>query len=259
MPFLLADCNNFYVSCERVFDPSLLGRPVVMLSNNDGCVVARSQEAKALGIRMGVPLFQIRQLVEREGVLVYSSNYEFYGDMSARVMAALREFTDDVEVYSINEAFVDLRRCRRAGSYRDLGAEIREKVFKWTGVPVTIGIAATKTLAKVANHLAKTSDKARGVLDLTEPPHLDVALSRTPVEEVWGVGPAYATRLRTRRVETALQLRDVDVRWARRAMIIMGAPGDGAARRELHPVGDGAAGEEVHHHFALVPRSCDEL
>jgi DNA polymerase V len=223
MPILLADCNNFYVSCERIFDPTLLGRPVVVLSNNDGCVVARSPEAKTLGIKMGVPVFQIKQLVAREGVVVYSSNYELYGDMSARVMAALREFTDDVEVYSIDEAFVDLRRCRRAGSYRDLGAEIREKVMKWTGVPVTIGIAATKTLAKVANHLAKTSAKAGGVLDLTDSPHLPVALARTPVEEIWGVGPAYAARLRARGIETALQLRDVDVAWARRAMTVVGA------------------------------------
>lgn len=223
MPIALFDCNNFYVSCERVFDPSLLGRPVVVLSNNDGCVVARSPEAKALGIEMGVPLFQIKRLVEREGVRVYSSNYELYGDMSARVMAALREFTDDVEVYSIDEAFVDLRRCRRASSWRDLGVEIREKVYRWTGVPVTVGIARTKTLAKVANHIAKTSRKAAGVLDLTASPFLDVALARTPVEEVWGVGPAYGAKLRGRGIETALQLRDVDVRWARKALTVVDA------------------------------------
>jgi DNA polymerase V len=211
------------VSCERIFDPTLLGRPVVVLSNNDGCVVARSPEAKALGIRMGVSIFQIKQLVERERVQVYSSNYELYGDISARVMAALREFTDEVEVYSIDEAFLDLQHCRFSGTYRDLGIEIRAKLRKWTGVPVTIGIASTKTLAKVANHLAKTSDKAKGVLDLTDSPHLNVALGRTPIEEVWGVGPAYAAKLRARGIETALQLRDVDVSWARRAMTIVGA------------------------------------
>lgn len=221
--FALIDANNFYVSCERIFDPTLLGRPVVVLSNNDGCVVARSQEAKALGIRMGVPVFQIRQLVEREGVVVYSSNYELYGDMSARVMAALREFTDEVEVYSIDEAFLDLRGCRGQGRYRDLGAEIKGKLLKWTGVPVTVGIAGTKTLAKVANHIAKSSMKAAGVLDLTDSPYLEVALARTPVEEVWGVGPAYAARLKARGVETALQLRDLDVRWARKSMTVVGA------------------------------------
>ena len=221
--FALVDCNNFYVSCERIFDPKLLGRPVIVLSNNDGCVVARSQEAKALGIKMGVPVFQIKQLIQREGVVVYSSNYELYGDMSARVMASLREFTDDVEVYSIDEAFMNLRGCRWAGTYRELGADIKAKVYKWTGVPVTVGIAATKTLAKVANHLAKTSHKAAGVLDLTDSPYLDVALARTPVEEVWGVGPAYAAKLKERGIETALQLRDVDVRWARKGMTVVGA------------------------------------
>lgn len=221
--FALVDCNNFYVSCERIFDPTLLGRPVIVLSNNDGCVVARSQEAKALGIRMGGPLFQIKQLVDREGVVVYSSNYELYGDMSARVMAALREFTEDVEVYSIDEAFVDLRGCRWQGTYRELGVDIKAKVLKWTGVPVTVGIATTKTLAKVANHLAKTSHKAAGVLDLSDSPYLDVALERTPVDEVWGVGPAYAAKLRARGIENALQLRDLDVRWARKSMTVVGA------------------------------------
>ena len=221
--FALIDANNFYVSCERVFDPRLLGRPVIVLSNNDGCVVARSQEAKALGIKMGVPVFQIKQLIDREGVLVYSSNYELYGDMSARVMAALREFTDDVEVYSIDEAFMDLRGCRSALHYRELGLDIKAKVSKWTGVPVTVGIAATKTLAKVANHLAKTSEKAAGVLDLTDSPYLDLALARTPVEEVWGVGPAYAARLKARGIENAFQLRDADVRWARKSMTVVGA------------------------------------
>ncbi len=221
--FALIDCNNFYVSCERIFDPGLLGRPVVVLSNNDGCVVTRSQEAKALGIRMGVPLFQIRGLVERHGVVVYSSNYALYGDIRARVMAAVREFTEDVEVYSIDEAFLDLERCRPAGAYREIGLDIREKLLKWTGIPITVGIARTKTLAKVANHLAKTSEKAAVVLDLTDSPFLEVALERTPVEEVWGVGPAYSALLRARGVENALQLRDLDVRAARKAMTVVGA------------------------------------
>ena len=221
--FCLVDCDSFYVSCERVFDPGLLRRPVVVLSNNDGCVVARSPEAKALGIKMGVPLFQIKQLVEREGVRVYSSNYELYGDMSRRVMCALQEFTKEVEVYSIDEAFMDLRGCAHTGTYRELGLDIKAKVYRWTGVPVTVGIAETKTLAKVATHLAKTSEKAGGVLDLTESPYLDVALARTPVEEVWGVGPAYAAKLKAIAIVNALQLRDLDVRWARKAMTVVGA------------------------------------
>ncbi len=169
--FALVDCNNFYVSCERVFDAKLTGRPVVVLSNNDGCVVARSQEAKALGIGMGVPLFRIRHLVEAHGVKVYSSNYALYGDMSSRVMGVLQSLTPDVEVYSIDEPFMLLGGCRHGSPrfLKELGREIRERVRHDTGVPVTVGIAETKTLAKLANHLAKRSQKAGGVLDLTGP------------------------------------------------------------------------------------------
>jgi len=223
--FALVDCNNFYVSCERVFDAGLTRRPVVVLSNNDGCVVARSPEAKALGITMGVPLFKIRHLVEAHGIKVYSSNYALYGDMSQRVMGVLQSFTPDVEIYSIDEAFMQLGGCRY-GSPRvpgDLGREIRERVRHDTGVPVTIGIAETKTLAKLANHLAKNSKKAGGVLDLTGSPYKEVALERTPVEEVWGVGPAYSKLLKQKGIRTALQLRDVDTRWARQAMTVVGA------------------------------------
>jgi DNA polymerase V len=223
--FALVDCNNFYVSCERVFDAGLTRRPVVVLSNNDGCVVARSPEAKALGITMGVPLFKIRHLVEAHGVKVYSSNYALYGDMSQRVMGVLQSFTPDVEIYSIDEAFMQLGGCRY-GTPRapgELGREIRERVRHDTGVPVTIGIAETKTLAKLANHLAKNSQKAEGVLDLTHSPYKEVALERTPVEEVWGVGPAYSKLLKQQGIRTALQLRDVDTRWARQAMTVVGA------------------------------------
>jgi DNA polymerase V len=226
--FGLIDCNNFYVSCERIFDPKLLGRPVIVLSNNDGCVVARSQEAKKLGIRIGVPLFQIKHLVDAHDVQVYSSNYVLYGDMSQRVMTALREFTDEVEEYSIDEAFMNFASCmsvigREYKSYHALGVEIRDRLLEWTGVPVTVGVARTKTLAKVANHLAKSSEKAVGVLDLTDSPYLDLALERTPVEEVWGIGPAYSKLLRDRGITTALALRDIDLRWARKAMTVVGA------------------------------------
>jgi DNA polymerase V len=222
----LVDCNNFYVSCERVFDPKLLGRPVVVLSNNDGCVVARSPEAKALGISMGVPFFRVEHFVSLHALQVYSSNYALYADISSRVMKALGEFTPEVEEYSIDEAFLGLAGCaaaRGCESYTALGREIREAVLRWTGVPATVGIARTKTLAKVANRLAKTSEKAAGVLDLTDSPHLDLALERTPVEEVWGVGPAYSKLLRSRGVTTARELRDVDLRWARQAMTVVGA------------------------------------
>lgn len=223
--FGLIDANNFYVSCERVFNTKLHSRPVIVLSNNDGCVVARSQEAKALGIKMGAPLFQIQHLVEAYDVKVYSSNYALYGDMSQRVMGALAEFTPEVEIYSIDEAFMNLDGCR-VGTPRDLqelGLAIKEKVRQWTGIPVTVGIAETKTLAKLANHLAKKSEKCAGVLNLTRSPYKDEALARTQVGEVWGIGPAYSKLLKRKRIMTALSLRDVDTRWARKAMTVVGA------------------------------------
>lgn len=220
--FALIDCNNYYTACEQVFDPKLCKKPVVVLSNNDGCVVARSPEAKALGIKMGVPLFQIQHLIDAYDVEVYSSNYALYGDMSQRVMSVLEQFTPEVERYSIDEAFLDLSGCR-CESYRQLGVEIRGRVLQWTGVPVTIGVAETKTLAKLANQIAKESEKAGGVLDLTRSKYQEVALERTPVEKVWGIGPAYSRRLRRHGITTALALRGVDTRWARKMMTVVGA------------------------------------
>jgi len=220
--FILCDANNFYASCERVFDAALTGRPVVVLSNNDGCVVARSNEAKALGIGMGVPLFRVRHIVEAHGVRVFSSNYALYADMSQRIMTVLSEFTPEFEVYSIDEAFLRVS-VPTAGTLADLGREIQARVYRHTGVPLSVGIAETKTLAKLANHLAKKSDKARGVLDLTRSPHQDYALECTPVREVWGVGPKYARLLKSRGVENARQLRDVELGWARRALTVVGA------------------------------------
>lgn len=226
--FALVDCNDFYASCERIFDPKLLGRPVIVLSNNDGCVIARSREAKALGVKTGTPFFQLKHLIDTHDVQVYSSNYTLYGDMSQRVMSVLQEFTPEVEIYSIDEAFMELAGYlgasgKKYGSYHDLGVAVRENVLRLTGVPVTVGIARTKTLAKIANHLAKKSEKAAGVLDLTDSPYLDVALERTPVGKVWGVGPAYAKLLCERGITTALALRSVDTNWARKMMTVVGA------------------------------------
>jgi DNA polymerase V len=164
--FALVDCNNFYVSCERVFNPTLEGKPVVVLSNNDGIVVARSNEAKALGIGMGVPEFQIRRLIRAHDVQVFSSNYVLYGDMSQRVMETLTQFTLNLEVYSIDEAFLSLS----GFASRDLteyGHTIRATVERWTGIPVSVGIAETKTLAKIAGRIAKRSPEAAGVFDCT--------------------------------------------------------------------------------------------
>jgi len=211
--FALADCNNFYVSCERVFNPRLEGKPVVVLSNNDGCVIARSEEAKAIGIAMGVPLFKIRDLIESKGVHVFSSNYALYGDMSRRVMESLRQFTPEVEVYSIDEAFLNLSgiQCEDLAGY---ARQIRASVKQWTGIPISIGIAETKTLAKLANRAAKKLI-GNGVLDLTA---LQAAartelLSRIAVEDVWGIGPAISRVLKERKILTALDLREANVRW----------------------------------------------
>lgn len=218
----LIDCNNFYVSCERVFQPKLRRRPVVVLSNNDGCVIARSNEAKALGLKMGTPLFKAQHLVEEYGVAVYSSNYALYGDMSHRVMEALQEFTPEVEVYSIDEAFMGLD-DEDGQSFHTRGVNIREKVLRWTGIPVSVGIAQTKTLAKVANHLSKKNPEYQGVLELTSTEVQTDALEQTPVGEVWGVGPAYSKLLKAAGITTARKLRDADRRWIRRRMTVVGA------------------------------------
>jgi DNA polymerase V len=218
----LIDCNNFYVSCETVFQPQLRRRPVVVLSNNDGCVIARSNEAKSLGLKMGTPLFKVQDLVENHNVAVYSSNYALYGDMSHRVMEALQEFTPEVEAYSIDEAFMGLD-DEDGQSFHARGVNIREKVFKWTGIPVSIGIGQTKTLAKVANRLAKKDTALQGVLDLMPFETQTEALEMTPVGDVWGVGPAYSKMLKAAGITTARKLRDADRSWIRRRMTIVGA------------------------------------
>jgi DNA polymerase V len=217
----LVDCNNFYVSCERVFDPRLEGVPTVVLSNNDGCVVARSNEAKALGIQMTVPIFKIRDLVRAHSVRALSSNYTLYGDMSARVMETLAQFTPEREQYSIDESFLNLAGlpCRDLAEY---GREMRTAVRSCTGIPVSVGIAPTKTLAKIANRLAKKSVKAAGVLNLVGSPFVEEALRRTAVEDVWGVGPQYARMLRSHGIEDALRLRDAPDEWVRKKMTIVG-------------------------------------
>lgn len=218
--YALVDCNNFYASCERVFNPSLAGRPVVVLSNNDGCIVARSNEAKALGIAMGTPYFKAKAIIEKNNVAVFSSNYTLYADMSARVMETLSMFTPEMEIYSIDEAFLNL-----AGFTQNLteyGKQIRETVAKWTGIWVSIGIAETKTLSKVANRLAKKSEKANGVLDLVGSPHIDEALRRTEVGDIWGVGRKTAKKLNAVGIINALQLRDTDIGWIKKTFGVTG-------------------------------------
>ncbi|MEO1430954.1 MAG: Y-family DNA polymerase [Cyanobacteria bacterium J06633_8] len=210
----LVDCNNFYCSCERVFNPKLENRPVVVLSNNDGCVVARSNEAKALGIKMGEPAFKLREFRDKYNLAILSSNYTLYGDMSQRVMQCLAEYTPDLEIYSIDEAFLDFT----GFTNKDLTAysrEIKQKVQQFTGIPISIGIATTKTLAKVANRIAKKSNKAKGVLDLVNSPYVDLALQRTEVGDVWGVGSSFTKLLEKNNIYNALQLKNADQKWIR--------------------------------------------
>ena len=217
----LADCNSFYASCERVFDPRLRDRPVVVLSNNDGCVVTRSQEAKALGIAVGVPFFQIRDLVKRHGIVVRSSNYTLYGDLSARVMAVLGRFTPHLEVYSIDEAFLDLG-AMPEDRLVDYGRTILRTVLRWTGIPVSIGIGPTKTLAKVANHLAKNAPAAGGIWSLADPREQTAVLSRLDVQDIWGIASGLARRLKRAGIVMALELRDARPNHVRRLVGVVG-------------------------------------
>ncbi|WP_374088814.1 Y-family DNA polymerase [Methylomicrobium lacus] len=207
MPSLIAlvDCNNFYVSCERVFRPDLIGRPVAVLSNNDGCIVARSQEVKDLGIKMGVPVFQVQHLINRHKIELFSSNYTLYADMSARVMTILEEFTPSLEVYSIDEAFLDLTGVCRNDPIA-YGQRIRKAVFRSTGIPVCVGMGPTKTLAKLANFAAKKWKKTGGVLDLSDPIRREKLMRIVPVKEVWGIGSRIAARLNQLGIITAWDL-----------------------------------------------------
>jgi DNA polymerase V len=209
----LVDCNNFYVSCERVFQPELRGRPVVVLSNNDGCVIARSNEAKALGIAMGAPWHLHRKQFDAAGVIVRSSNYTLYGDMSARVMSVLNRFTPDLEIYSIDEAFLGLQGF---GAHLESHVRaLRAAVLQWTGIPVSVGIGPTKTLAKVANHVAKKDPKHGGVVLLLDEAAQDPALARIELTDLWGVAGRLAKRLHAIGIATPLDLKRGDPRLIR--------------------------------------------
>ena len=227
--FALVDCNNFFVSCERVFQPWLEGRAVVVLSNNDGCVVARSNEAKALGIKMGTPFFQVRGLCDSGRLEVRSSNYRLYGDMSGRVMRLLRRTVPQVEVYSIDEAFMVLGEMKPE-QYMPLCRETAEKVRRWTGIPVSIGVAPTRTLAKMASHFAKRYPAYRGVCVIDSMEKRRKALELTPIREVWGVGWRGAPKLEAAGVRTAADLAGRPEEWVLRHM------GTGGVRtwKELH-------------------------
>ncbi len=218
--FALVDCNNFYVSCERVFDPRLEGVPVGVLSNNDGCFVARSAELKALGVAMGQPLFQVRDLVRQNQVRVLSSNYTLYGDMSSRVVDCLSTFSPRLENYSIDESFVDLDGID--GDLTAYGQEMRRKVRKWTGLPTCVGVAGTKTLAKLANYLAKKRPAYSSVCDLRDAKVRAEVLPTIPVGEVWGIGRRSVEKLAAVGVTTAADLAALDPRIARRLLSVVG-------------------------------------
>ena len=215
----LVDCNNFFCSCERVFDPALNGMPIVVLSNNDGCIISRSEEAKAIGIPMGSPLHEQQEVIRKHGVRVFSSNYTLYGDMSARVMSILREEVPAIEVYSIDEAFLQLPE----GFTETQARTLRAKVLQWTGIPVCIGIAPTKLLAKAANrHAKKNKAVTGGVFDLTGYWDPDGILSGMETGDLWGVGKKLAQRLRGMGVKTALEFKQADVAAIRKSMGVIG-------------------------------------
>lgn len=213
VPIGLVDCNNFYASCERVFQPELRGKPIVVLSNNDGCVIARSNEAKALGIEMGAPWHLIRGQYARSGLVVRSSNYTLYGDMSARVMRVLSDFTPDLEIYSIDEAFLGF-----AGFESRLEAharQLRATALQWTGIPVSVGIAATKTLAKAANRFAKKDPERAGVYVMLDAAEVDATLGRMALTDLWGLASRMEARLQAIGIRTPRDLRDADPRFVR--------------------------------------------
>ncbi|SFD30791.1 DNA polymerase V [Bosea sp. CRIB-10] len=219
--FALIDGNSFYCSCERVFDPRLKGKPVIVLSNNDGCAVARTAEAKALGIKMGAPMFTIRDLVKRESVCVFSSNYTLYGDMSRRMNAVYERFASDIEVYSIDESFLDMTPIAPAHR-EELGLDLCSTVSTWTGVPTCVGIGPTKTLAKLANKIAKSTPQLRGVCDLTSVEARREWLPLFPLEDIWGIGRASQAKLAASGCRTAADVASLDPKLARQTLTVVG-------------------------------------
>jgi len=220
--YAIIDCNSFYCSCERLFRPDLRNKPVVVLSNNDGCIISRTDEAKKAGIDMGVPLFESRQLLSRHDIAVFSSNYHLYGDLSMRVMDTLRSLSDDsiyrcVEVYSVDEAFINLDHLP-AESLKSFALRLRDVVFEWTGIPVSVGIAPSKVLSKVANRLAKKDKIKSGcIMILDNDSTLQEALEMTDVSDLWGIGRRYARKLKEEYgINTAWQLKHMPFEWARK-------------------------------------------
>ena len=214
----LVDCNSFYVSCERLFNPKIRRKPVVVLSNNDGCIISRSNEAKALGIKMGEPYFKAKDIIIKNNVNVFSSNYSLYGDLSRRVMRTLKRFNSDIEVYSIDEAFMDLSNFSDK-EIEEVGKEIRSTVLKWTGIPTSIGIAKTKTLSKVANHIAKKTKV--GVTSLIGIENLDPILEKVEINDVWGVGRQLTKFYQKNGIYNAKQLKNKSNTWIKKCSNVL--------------------------------------
>ena len=217
----LIDCNNFYASCERIFNPRLIGKPIVVLSNNDGCIITRSAEAKELGIKMGEPYFKAKKIIDKNNVRVYSSNYSLYGDISQRVMETLARFASDVEIYSIDEAFLGLNGFENY-ELSKYCQYIRRTIKQWVGIPVSIGVSTTKTLSKIANNLAKKNKQYDGVCILKSWFDINEALKLTSIEDVWGIGRRLSVFLKKYKINTAYDFTQLDKGWIRKNMGVVG-------------------------------------
>ena len=214
----LIDCNSFYVSCERLFNPKIQNLPVVVLSNNDGCVISRSVEAKKIGIKMGEPYFKVKELIKKNNVKIFSSNYALYGDLSRRVMKVLKGFSDKIEIYSIDEAFLDLSNIKDEET-EEYGKKIRERILKWTGIPTSVGISSTKTLSKVANHIAKKNKV--GVIFLKK--GIDETLKNFDISDVWGVGKQLSKLYKKNGIDNAYKLKNISNTWVKKSTNVLGA------------------------------------
>ena len=217
----LIDCNNFYASCERIFNPKLMGEPIIVLSNNDGCIITRSAEAKKLGIKMGEPYFKAKKIINKNNVKVFSSNYSLYGDISQRVMEILARFASDVEIYSIDEAFLGLNGFENY-ELNSYCSYIRRTIKQWVGIPVSIGVSSTKTLSKIANNLAKKNQEYYGVCILKSWFDINEALKLTPIEDVWGIGRRLSLFLQKYNIKSAYDFIQLDKGWVRKNMGVVG-------------------------------------
>ena len=213
----LVDCNNFYASCERIFNPKIYDKPIIILSNNDGCVIARSNEAKSLGIKMGIPAFKIKNIIKNHNVYVFSTNFTLYGDFSQRVMSVIANNVPSIEIYSIDEAFMDLEGIPKKKKF---ALELRKKILKWTGIPVSIGVAPNKTLSKVANHIAKKTNS--GIYMISTSNDIKEELKIFPINKIWGVGNKFYQKLHYKKINTAYELTQKSDKWIQTNMSITG-------------------------------------